>query len=357
MKGKEFNVWVGGVCMILLVLSVLFLALFPAHCAYATDIPCGSTYRSKYKGETIRCVVPTPKPTPFPTPAPTPKPTPVPTPVPTQPPTVSCNKIVAAGQSIQSAINASSSGQTVCVMQGSWLTNATLAMKTGVRVLAYPGSRPIINTGTCTGCVVRFDANNAEFSGFEMTGGFGGIGIYGNNNTVKDNWIHDTTWTGIFLSSRSGNIIEGNRIENTGSRCKKEFLGGSPRHCHPVYLSNADGYCADMIGNKVVNNYIGPTEAVGINVNSELCGKQGKYINGTVISGNTIINANAGIVLWYGTKNTTVTNNKITIKNPPVSNMPSNLKAGIVGAGETPAMSGNVFDIAAPGWKGYVVYP
>ena len=71
---------------------------------------------------------PTPVATPVPTPVPTPTPTTPPGPVPTPAPgTIKAgDKVVESGQSIQSAIDGASSGQTVWVKSGTWVLNSQL---------------------------------------------------------------------------------------------------------------------------------------------------------------------------------------------------------------------------------------
>ena len=358
-KNKSYNFTMGEICMILLMLAVYFLAIFPTHYVHATDIPCGSTYTAKVRGEKIRCVTPTSKPAPVPVPTAAPKPvaTPVPTPVPTSVP-VLYDKLVNPGESIQAAINSvtgtAAARKIVIVKGGKWTLNAKLNMKSYVLVRAYPGTRPVIDPGTCAQCSVWFGTNatGAEFSGFEVSGGWDGISIHGSGNTVKNNKIHGQWYTSILVVSVSNTLIEGNETYNNGLNCKGWPTPNdiSPRHCHDVYLSNVPGYCTQMKGNKIINNYLGSSMGAGVNFNGNDCAKTGFYIDGTLVEGNEIVDVNTGIPLWHGTKNTIIRNNSFSIQNPPPSDMPVSLKAAITvwgGASDEPQMSGNTYKLKA----------
>ena len=163
--------------------------------------------------------------------------------------------------------------------------------------------------------------------------------VTGDGNIVRNNYIHGNHYNGVLITAASQNVIEGNRIERNGTRCfDKAWGGNSPRHCHDVYLSNPKGYCDNMSGNRVLNNYLGPSTGAGVNFNGEPC--PGFYIEGTIIKGNELVDVNTGIALWHGTRYT-------------VSNMTDTLKAAISvwgGAAKEPIMSGNTFRLK-PGYR------
>ena len=144
------------------------------------------------------------------------------------------DKIVEPNQSIQSAIDGASSGQTVWVKSGTWILNSQLRMKKGVNVKAYPGmeaydwetdtinpTHPYIIPGTCDHCGIRWGLNqgNNEFSGFEVAGGHSGIDIHADNVIVTNNWIHDTDYTSILIASASNILVEHNKTERDGQHC------------------------------------------------------------------------------------------------------------------------------------------
>ena len=314
---------------------------------------------------------------PSPTPAPTPSPTPAPAPVPTPAPGAirAGDKIVVAGQSIQSAINDASSGQTVWVKSGTWTLNSQLVMKRGVNVKAYPGmeaydwdtdtinpSHPYIIPGTCLRCGIRWGQNqgNNEFSGFEVAGGHSGIDIHADNVIVTNNWIHDTDYTSIFIASSSNILVEHNKTERDGQYCSGwlNSVDGSnisPRHCHSVYLSNIPGYCG-MSNVTIRANYLSDSGGSAVNFNGDVCAKAGdEPISNTLIELNKIVDVNIGPALWHGTTGTVIRDNAITIRNPytppnSTNDLSVGMKCGIAAWDETPTKSGNIFDLRS-GYK------
>ncbi len=266
---------------------------------------------------------------------------------------------VKAGESIQAKINVASAGQYVCVGDGVWNINAQLMGKKGVHVIASPNNKPVIEPGYCQECSIRTNPgqDDYEFSGFEVRNGYAGLDFHSNNVVAKNNWAHHFWYGSSFVASSSYVLIEDNRLEDNGMNC---VLGGinSNRHCHDVYLSNASGYCVQMKGNRVIDNYLGPTPGAGVNFNGDDCSKSGYYIDGTLVEGNQLVNVNTGIALWYGTRNTIIKNNSISIQNPPPSDMVNTLKAAITvwgGDPNEPAMSGNTYKLKS-GYKEFKRY-
>jgi parallel beta-helix repeat protein len=342
MKGEEFNFTVGGVCIILMFIMIIFMTYCPA--AYATDIPGGSTYKSKYKGESIMCVVSAPKPTPAPVPSPAPG--------------VVCSKSVSKVGDAQALVNDSVAGQTVCMEPGTYNFTVAFYPRTGIRIYCKPGAKLVFDGGSQES--VRFNTNvtGATVEGCEIVNGWDGVKVTGDGNTVRNNYIHDSLYMGVLITASSGNVIDGNKIENNG-RGEITIAGFSPRHAHDVYVSNPAGYCKTMAGNQIISNYLGPSVGAGVNFNGNDCSKLGYYIEGTLVEGNQIVDVNTGIPLWYGTKNTVIKNNSFSIQNPPPSNMVDSLKYAITvwgGAANEPTMTGNTYKLKA-GYGEFKRYP
>jgi hypothetical protein len=298
-----------------------------------------------------------------------PTPTPTPSPTPTPPPAEECDVVVESSESIQSAINARSSG-TVCVMPGEWTLNAQLVMKANVSVIAYPGfeaydwdtntiseEHPHIIPGTCAQCGIRWGttAHDNEFSGFEVSGGWSGIDIHANNVTVKNNYIHDTWYTSIFLASTDNVLVEHNRTEEDGQNCvgwlnPNDGTMVSPRHCHSVYLSNVNGYCG-MNDNVIRENYFKDSGGSGVNFNGNDCKNAGQpRIVDTLVEGNIMLDVNVGPALWHGTQGTVIQNNPITIQNPytppgSTNDMPVSMRCGIAAWDEVATKTNNTFSL------------
>lgn len=294
---------------------------------------------------TVKCnscpVCPTP--TPVPVPMPTPKPTATPAPTPA-PPSVVCSKTARTATEAQSAVNSSVAGQTVCIEESIKFAPAFYPKK-DVRIHCKPGVKLEFDGGNQEG--VRFNTNvsGAQIDGCEITGGWDGVKVTGDNNTVRNNYIHGNKYQGVLVTAASGNTIEGNRIERSGTSCVLSSpIGESPRHCHDVYLSNPSGYCKPMNGNKVINNFLGSIGGAAVNINSEPC--KSEKIRNTVISGNEILNANMCVALYYGTDGTVIENNMCTILNPYPSNLPVSMKYGVITWGAPsgePRMNNNDF--------------
>jgi len=329
-----------GMFFIYLIAFILAMVSVTCYKAYATDIPCGSTYKSKYKGETIRCVMPAPKPTPVATPIPTPLPTPVPTP----PSGVVCSKTVSTAGNVQSAINGSVAGQTVCLEPAVYNFTSALLMKAQVYLHCKPGAKLVFNGTSQVGVRFNTGADRATISGCEITNAWDGVKDSGKYNTVKNNYIHHNKYQGYLCAACTNATIEGNRIENQGTECNQVAWGGySPRHCHNIYISNPSGYCTAMSGFKIINNQLGANGGFGVSINGYFC--PGYYIDGSIVEGNTFTDTSAGIGLYYQTRNTSIKNNSTNILNPPSSDMSVSMKCGMVAWGEQINESGNVFNL------------
>ncbi|MGE0369854.1 MAG: right-handed parallel beta-helix repeat-containing protein [Candidatus Dadabacteria bacterium] len=258
---------------------------------------------------------------------------------------VVCSKTVSRVGNAQAVVNSTVPGQTVCMEPGTYNFNVAFYPRPGVHIYCKPGAKLVFDGGDQEG--VRFNTNvsDAILEGCEITGGWDGVKVTGDSNIVRNNYIHGNRYNGILITAASQNIIEGNRIERNGTRCFDKAWGGdSPRHCHDIYLSNPKGYCDNMSGNRVLNNYLGPSTGAGVNFNGEPC--PGYYIEGTIVEGNKFVDVNIGIALWHGTRYTVIKNNSFSIQSPPASNMVDTLKVAISvwgGAAKEPIMSGNTF--------------
>ena len=280
--------------------------------------------------------------------------------------------VVEPGQSIQSAIDNASSGETVWVKPGTWTLNSALLMKRGVSVKAYEDmvaydwdsdtvnpDHPYIIPGHCDECGIRWNTNQGdnEFSGFEIAGGHSGLDIHADNVTVTNNWIHDTDLTSIFIASSSNILIEHNKTERDGQDCTSDAWTNSvdgshtsPRHCHSIYLSNIPGFCG-MSNVTVRENYLSYSGGSAVNFNGNECAIAGQPgIDDTLIELNTIVNVKVGPALWHGTSGTVIRDNDITILEPytppnATDDLPVGMKCGIVAWDESPTNSGNTFNL------------
>ena len=377
-RNKEYNVLVGGSCFIILVVLIFIAIISNAFgqqkLEIELDAPDGvfvtsngedeftiqlaqATVNVKIKVNSVTSVVPTPAPpTPTPTPSPSPTPTAEPTPAPTATPSpVVCNSTISAGANVQNAINAASSGQTVCLNAGTYSITGQLLMKTNVRLYCHEGAILDGNQGSEVGPRFNSNVSGATIQNCEIKEMYNGVRIGGSNNFVLDNNIHSSAYQGVLQTAGSGNVIAGNTIHDNGDVCTSTAWGGySPRHCHAVYFSNPSGFCSNQVGNIVRNNYLGPEGGVGVNFNGQPCPSH--KIDQTLIENNQIVDVNSGVALWYGTSNTIIRDNDFVIQNPPTSNMPNSLKYAVTlwgGGGLT--RTGNTYSLMS-GYGEFATY-
>lgn len=342
-----------------MIVMALVIVSVTCYMAFAKDIPCGSTYKSKRKGEIIRCVVPTPKPTPIPTSAPTPKPTatPVPTSVPTPQPSPSpgvvCSKTVSSGQSIQDAINSSINGQTVCVKSG--LYNEHVNINKSISLVSHPENtvKPVIEPNGSRSSVKRVEINapNVIIRGLEIRKGYDGVKVYKSGAKILDNYIHDNAGQGILLVSVSDYTIEGNRISANGKDCYNSGWGGvSPKHCHGIYESNYTSTCANMTGGVVKNNLIEDNPGIGVSMNGQQC--QSRWIENQSITGNIFDSNCTNVFAYHRVRNWAVKDNTFISGTCPAGDVSASDKVHInIWYSPDPAMSGNTFSGSYPIFK------
>lgn len=115
---------------------------------------------------------------------------------------------------IQAAINAANSGQTIRAFNGAYHEN--LVVNKALTIKA--ASNPVIDGGAAGNCI-SVSANNVVISGFEIRNGYNGISGQTSGSTFSNNTIHDnlnipgSAGVGILLwGDNDNNIITGNTI-------------------------------------------------------------------------------------------------------------------------------------------------
>jgi parallel beta-helix repeat protein len=118
---------------------------------------------------------------------------------------------------IQSALDASETGDVISVSEGTYYENVLLR-KGGVVIMGKNKEKTIID-GQKTGSVIRIETNDVTISGFTIrnNGGSGkadgGVSLYNANNNLIANSIFENNTAGISIdSSSNNNIIAGNII-------------------------------------------------------------------------------------------------------------------------------------------------
>jgi parallel beta-helix repeat protein len=121
---------------------------------------------------------------------------------------------VEPGQSIQSAINAASSGQIIVVQNGTYHENINV---TKTLTLKGVGS-PVIDAGG-NGCAITISANDSNLLGFTATGGGidsldAGIKVLSNGNTIRGNTVLKNSNYGIILYHADENAVFWNDVKD-----------------------------------------------------------------------------------------------------------------------------------------------
>jgi len=183
--------------------------------------------------------------------------------------------------SIQSAINAAVSGDTIYVYSGTYEEN--IVINKTITLIGENNVNTIIN-GSDYGYVLNISANHVSISSFTIQNSrFYSCGIYINSNYNSiTNTILSNNVDGLYLSYSSDNVISGNTIiDNLGDGINFQ-----------ISSNNA------IYGNKIENNY-----GIGINF---------YYSSNNTISDNTISNNAEEGVNFQISSNNTISNNTIS---------------------------------------------
>ena len=186
-----------------------------------------------------------------------------------------------AFSSIQTAINASSNGDTIQVQSGTYHENVNVTKQLTLRGFG----NPVVDAGR-SGNAITLSADGIRLEGFNVTGGIYGIYLYSSsNNNITGNNAFNNNGYGIFLyySSNNNTLIGNNAFNNNGGI----FLDQSSRNM--------------LSGNNVSNNY-----DIGIYLSS--------YSDNNTLIGNNVSSTiptywseGHGVSLW-GSNNTLIGN-------------------------------------------------
>jgi parallel beta-helix repeat protein len=183
---------------------------------------------------------------------------------------------------IQAAIDAASSGDTVFVYNGTYCEN--LAINKAVSLIGEDKDITIIDGSKSGGnMVIRIGADSVRVSGFTIqNGSHSNIMMVSNNNTITGNRISNNTWMGgIYVQYGANNTIQNNIFSNNGNAINL--------------------YWGTSVNNNVANNSI-MNNNVGITV---------WYSNDNVIVENTLSNNNVGMEFSWGSVNNAINSNLI----------------------------------------------
>lgn len=191
---------------------------------------------------------------------------------------------------IQSALDASETGDVISVSEGTYYENVLLR-KNGVVIMGKNKEKTIID-GQKTGSVIRIETNDVTISGFTIrnNGGSGkadgGVSMYNANNNMIANSIIENNTAGISIdSSSNNNVIAGNIIRNNYREGIRLFSCLDNKIYNNHIQKNQIGLYADssrggqIYSNNFIDNTLDPAyDNSGMNAWDD--GKSGNYWSG-----------------------------------------------------------------------------
>jgi len=282
------------------------------------------TYRAgSFTCEPIKEPVPTTAPTPKPTPVPTPKPTAAPTPMPTPAPAACPNGgSTVTMAALQTALNAAPANVTICVLDGIW--KGPLYINKPVRLMAAPGSKPIIEPGYGKEdkIWIYVPAKGTIIEGFEIRYGYEGVKSFASDVVIRNNHIHHNKFANVNIATEKAAVnnvtVQGNLFEWPGYDANnKPFPDVSQKQAHDLYFS--DFTCLGITNIYAIQNTFRHSGGRAIQGNAEACtGKVG--INGGLYANNNIDTTSLGIISWGNVRNIIMRENSINTYGYPPTN-------------------------------------
>ena len=111
-------------------------------------------------------------------------------------------------QTIQEAIDAAQDGFTVFVLNGTY--NGSIDLDKEISLIGT-GYNSTVIIDCVNGVGINVTTNNSLINGFEIRNCDIGVVVGGEDNTIRNNSIHDNNW-GILLNQASDNFVNYNRI-------------------------------------------------------------------------------------------------------------------------------------------------
>ena len=198
-------------------------------------------------------------------------------------------------RTIQEAINAARAGDTILVRAGVYnepvFFNATGQPNAPITLKAYAGERPVIKA-VYEGKKdqVRVGGRWLIFDGFEVADSRHGIIVYGSNNIIRNNFIHDSgdvactgadiCGQGLIIASASDVAIVNNQIERNG------LSSVSPWHVHGIYLS--DYFNRGISKISVISNIVRDHAGAGLQIWNSSAATSEVFIANNRFENNTV---------------------------------------------------------------------
>jgi len=208
---------------------------------------------------------------------------------------------------IQSAIDASSDGDTVFVYNG-WYSETNITINNSINLVGQSKYSTYID-GSGNGEIIKVYADNVNISGFAIRNGDDGIQLWSDGNIITDNLIFFNNWNGIdfqVVNGSNNNIIYDNIISQNGAgisgNVKFSYIIGNQMYDNGGGIDLWYGSDYNVVtGNTLNGNY------VGINM------LMSDY---NIIMGNTVnANNNSGIVIGQWSSYNNIKDNIVNANN------------------------------------------
>jgi len=209
---------------------------------------------------------------------------------------------------IQDAINDSSNGDTVFVYIGTYYES--IEIDKSITLIGEDRNNTIIDANM-SGDVVYVSADWVNISGFTIRGGYDGIDIDSDYNTITDNTISLNNGSGIRLSwSSNSNKITGNTISSNSFQGIKLYISsnntitGNNISNNGFWLNGFGIWLESTSNNTITGNNIISNYRIGIYI---------RLSNNNTITGNSFFND--GLWVWDSYQNTV---SKNTVNGKPL---------------------------------------
>jgi hypothetical protein len=194
----------------------------------------------------------------------------------------------------------------------------------------YLGHNPVIRPG---GSKALADVTSTEnvvvnaqwilIDGFEITNSWQGFHINKPHVTVRNNWVHNNSQSGIYSIASNlyilDNTVESNGFDKNGIKTCTDNGAISPRHCHGMYINNSSSQHVAFItvrGNTVRNH---PGNGIMLKSFFDHTGHKQNLVEDNLVENN----AQNNIAFYHNITQSEIHNNTVSVTTYPSSDATS----------------------------------